>query len=102
MPDLQVTALVVEHSLAPKLHAEDKEAEQLRQTTAEHIETQVEFKAVTQIDERILPKCTILMHSDHLTIHIPQSGMIDSRACQQAIQLYGLDGQQTDDAPDRL
>lgn len=45
MPNLQVTTLVIEESLPSQLHAEDEEAKQLCQSSAEDIETENHLKS---------------------------------------------------------
>ena len=102
MPNVQVSSLVVEHPLAPKLHAEDEEAEQLCQAAAKDIETEVYLKAVAQIGEGVFPECAVLVHVVDLAIELPHGGMVHRRTSQQTVQLHGLDGQQSDDAPDGL
>ena len=71
MPYLQMIALIVEQSLPSQLHAEDEEAEQLRQSSAEDIETEIQLKSISQVGEGVLPKCTMLVCTDDLAIYFP-------------------------------
>ena len=63
MPYLQMMPLVIKQSLPAKLHAKNEEAEQLRQSSAEDIEPQIHFKAISQVGECVLPERAMLMCS---------------------------------------
>ena len=102
VPDLQVAPLVVEQSLSSQLHAENKEAEQLRQTSAKDIEAQIHLETVSQVGEGIFPERSMLMRTIDNSRDLVEAGMVDCIACQQTEQFHGLDGQQADDAPNRL
>ena len=79
--------------LAIIVHAEDKETEQLRQTAAEHIETKVHLKAIAKVGERIFPERGVFVCAIDNAWHLVKAGMVNRRGCQQAEQLYGLNGQ---------
>ena len=92
MPYLQVTSLIVKESLPSQLHTEDKQAEQLRQSSAEDIEPEVHLKAVSQIGERILPERAMLVGAVDLAIQFPHSAVVDGGTRQQTIKFHGLNG----------
>ena len=70
------------------------------ESAAVDVVSEVEFEAIAKVVRDILPKRTMLVDSDGLTINIEESGMVDCGARQQAEQLNRLNGKQDDDAPD--
>ena len=48
--------LIVEKPLTAQLHAEDEEAEQLRQPSAKDIKAQIQLKTISQVGEGVLPE----------------------------------------------
>ena len=68
MPNLQIASLVVKHSLTSQLHAEDDEAEQLRQSSAEDIEPEVYLKSISQVGKSILQERAMLVGAIDLTV----------------------------------
>ena len=99
VPRQQVVVLMVEQPVPPQLHAKDEEAEQLRETAAEDVETQVHLEAVAQVGEGVLPERAVLVGIVDDGGHLIEPGMVDLGAREQAEQLDGLDGEQGDDAP---
>ena len=85
MPYLQVIPLVIEQSLPTKLHAENEEAEQLRQSSAEDIEPQIHLKPVSQVGERVLPERAMLMYSVDDAGDLIEPGMVNLVVRQQAV-----------------
>ena len=102
MPYLQMAPFVVEHSLASQLHTEDKQTEQLRQSSAEDIESQIHLKAVSQVGEGVFPERTMLVCAIDDARDFIESGMVNLVARQQTVKFHGLDGQQADNAPHPL
>ena len=100
MPPMQVTPLVVEEPVTPQLHAEDEQAEQLGESTAEDVEPQVQFEPISEIVYGILPKCAIFMQTDGFVVYLKERGVVNLRSRKQTEQFYWLDGQQANDAPD--
>ena len=70
------------------------------ESAAVDVVSEVEFEAIAQVVRGILPKRTMLVDGDGLTINIEESGMVDCGVRQQAEQLNRLNGKQDDDAPD--
>ena len=71
MPDLQMSALIVKEPLTPQLHAEDKQAEQLCESSTEDIEPKVYLKSISQVGESVFPECTMFVCAVDLAIHFP-------------------------------
>ena len=99
MPYLQVPSLIVKETMSPQLHAEDEKAEQLGESPAEDIESQIEFEPVSEVVDGILHERTVLMQADGPVVYLKERGMVYRGARKQAEQLHRLDGQQCDDAP---
>ncbi len=91
MPYFQISSLVIEHSLPPQLHAEDEEAEQLRESSAKDIEAEIHLKTISQIRESVLPERTMLMSGIDDARYLVESGMVNLKTCQQAEKFHRLD-----------
>ena len=85
-------SLVVEQPLSTKLHAEDKETEELCQTSAEDIESEIHLKPVSEVGDGVLQKRAMFVHAVDTTIQFPHGGMINRTTSQQTEELHGLDG----------
>ena len=84
MPYLQIAPFVIKHALAAQLHTQNKQAQQLRQASAEDIEAEIHLKSISQVGKGILPECTMLMGTVDLAVHFPQGAVVDGGASQQA------------------
>ena len=85
--------------MAPQLHSEDKQAEQLCESSAEDIEPEVQFEAIPQVVDGILPKRPRLVQADGLVVNLEEPRMVDFGSREQAEQFHGLNGEEGDDAP---
>ena len=71
----------------------------MRQTAAEYVEPEVKLKTIAQVVDGILPERTVLVEGNRLFVNLKERRVVYLCAAQQAEKLYGLDGQQGDDAP---
>ena len=71
----------------------------MRQTAAEYVEPEVKLEAIAQVVDGILPERAVLVEGNRLFVNLKERRVVYLCAAQQAEKLYGLDGQQGDDAP---
>ena len=97
---MQITSFVVEEPMPSQLHAEDEQAEQLGESSAEDVVTEVQLKPILEVVNGIVHESAIFMQTDGFVVYLKERGMVDCGSRNQAEKLHGLNSQETDDAPD--
>ena len=75
-----------------QLHAEDEQAEQLGESSAEDVVTEVQLKPILEVVDGIVHESAIFMQTDGFVVYLKERGMVDWLNGQDCLYHVNLQG----------